>query len=397
MELFAANRQWSNRPADERFWTVTEAYEACKHYADTAREVLVPATGLPVVRMADENIGLQLNTKTRASLTNYAFSQLCKRAGAPTDYIAKLSTTTAVACLDEGLAKYEAPEGQEGKQAKLLVHENGRIVARAITSEGYSRVWNWQVFDKLRAVEANGWRVAPARPNGAPGMKTRKATAADVVQGGSGVSVKVGDTIAPAGLYASDHDMFAFLVNEERNIDDGSDGGLNRGFFVSNSEVGAGSLKITYFLYRNVCGNHIVWGAKDVVDVNIRHVGEAWGRFEADVMPRLKDYADQGARDDESRIRKAMKFSMGKTADEVLDTVFGLLPRRNGLPSGMNKKIILSAITEGEKLEAVDGSPYTLWGFTNSLTRLSQATPFADRRTFLDRFAGELVNLALAG
>ena len=44
--------------------------------------------------------------------------------------------------------------------------------------------------------------------------------------------------IAPAGIYASDHDMFAFLVNEEYRIDDGSDGGLARGFFVQNSEVG---------------------------------------------------------------------------------------------------------------------------------------------------------------
>jgi len=45
--------------------------------------------------------------------------------------------------------------------------------------------------------------------------------------------------ISPAGIYASDHDMFSFLVNEEYRIDDGSDGGLARGFFVQNSEVGA--------------------------------------------------------------------------------------------------------------------------------------------------------------
>ena len=76
--------------------------------------------------------------------------------------------------------------------------------------------------------------------------------------------------IAPAGLYASDHDCFAFMVNESVTVDDGSDGGLCRGFFVSNSEVGAASLKFTS-LYRSVCGNHIVWGAKQAQERHCPH------------------------------------------------------------------------------------------------------------------------------
>jgi hypothetical protein len=33
--LYAASNQWAVRPADERFWTLEEARDACKAYADT--------------------------------------------------------------------------------------------------------------------------------------------------------------------------------------------------------------------------------------------------------------------------------------------------------------------------------------------------------------------------
>lgn len=394
MELYTANSQWATRPADERFWGVSEAYEATKHYADSAREILIPATGASLATCQDGNIHLQLGAATRAQLTHYSFGQIANRAGAPANYLRKLSPETAVRCLTEGLAKYE----DDGKQAKLLVHENGHTVARAVTSEGYARVWNHQVFKKLIGLESIGWRVPPARPvsSATPG-RTRVATEADVIApgAGGGLSVKVGDTIAPAGVYASDHDMFAFMVNESRRLDDGSAGGLSRGFFVSNSEVGAAALKITWFMYRHVCGNHIVWGAEDVIDINVRHVGKAWDRFEADVLPRVKEYADRGALADEDRIRRAQTFQLGGDVDTVLDTVFGLLPR-GVLPSGIGSKALRAAIAEGEKTADQDGHPYTLWGFANCLTRASQATGYADDRVFLDRFAGQVLELALS-
>ena len=49
----------------------------------------------------------------------------------------------------------------------------------------------------------------------------------------------------PSGLYASDHDMFAFLVAPDRVISDGGGGSLMRGIFVRNSEVGDAALSVT--------------------------------------------------------------------------------------------------------------------------------------------------------
>lgn len=43
----------------------------------------------------------------------------------------------------------------------------------------------------------------------------------------------------------------------------------------------------------------------------------------------------------------------------------------------------------------MDGDPNTVWGFVNGVTRLSQATPYTDERTFLDRTAGAILSLAV--
>ena len=55
--------------------------------------------------------------------------------------------------------------------------------------------------------------------------------------------------------------MFLFLVDGNRTLDDPTDrthAGLFRGFILRNSDVGA--LTLDLFLFRMVCGNHIIWG-----------------------------------------------------------------------------------------------------------------------------------------
>ena len=77
--------------------------------------------------------------------------------------------------------------------------------------------------------------------------------------------------------------MFLFLVDGNLALDDPTDrtdAGLFRGFIVRNSDVGAAALTLDMFLFRAVCGNHIIWGFQHVVGFRRRHVGasiqEAW-------------------------------------------------------------------------------------------------------------------------
>jgi hypothetical protein len=206
----------------------------------------------------------------------------------------------------------------------------------------------------------------------------------------NGLAIKVGDPIAAAGLYASDRDMFAFLVNESARIEDGSEGGLARGFFVSNSEVGNASLKVTRFLYRSVCGNHIVWGAENVSEISIRHIGDAGARFGREFVAELRRYSDQSTADDQARISKAKTCILGGTKEEILDKLFGM--KRLAL----SRKALESAYTfaERESAENRTGSPHSAWGFAGGLTRLAQDSTYASERTKLDRAAGKVLEMA---
>lgn len=382
MELFKANRQWAERPDDERFSSLEQMLAACKDYFKSAAESRAAWGDFRCEADAGE-VYLVGKEQQRAAFTHYAFGQLCQRIEAPASYLRELPATLAVQNLNHGLAK----RGEQGTAQMLFHGRNGSLVLRAATSDRYERVWNWEVLERMLGLEAQGWRVPPARPAREGQKGARPATEADVLQdrdGGGGLSIEVGDLIAPAGLYASDHDMFVFLVNEQRRIEDGSEGGLSRGFFVENSEVGDSSLRVTRFLYRHVCGNHIVWGAKGVTELSIRHVGNPRARFAA-MEAQLKRYSDASASDEEAIIAKARSFRLGATKEEVLERLF-------------KKERVATKKALEQGLEAIraeqDGDPLSAWAVVNGLTRASQASPYADQRTELDRAAGEVLQIA---
>src|SRR4030095_3092484 len=67
-----------------------------------------------------------------------------------------------------------------------------------------------------------------------------------------------------------------YLVDGNRDLDDPTDrthAGLFRGFILRNSDVGAAALTLDVFLYRHVCGNHVIWGFQHVAGFRRRHVG----------------------------------------------------------------------------------------------------------------------------
>lgn len=384
MELFKAHNQWSTRPDDERFWTLQEMDAECRRYASTAKEIAISLKALRIEANAGE-ITLTGRQGLPAKVTHHAFGQLAQRVGAPAGYLRGLPATLAAQNINHGLAQIT-----DDREGRALFHENGSILLRALTSDKYARIWNHEITGRLLDLEGAGWRTAPARPANGSAM-ARRATAADVIAsgGGGGLKVNVGDMIAPAGLYASDHDMFAFLINETRRIDDGTDEGMYRGFFVENSEVGAGAFAVTTFLYRAVCGNHIVWGAKGVRELRIRHVGEAPSRAWAGIRAELREYADESVSDLEAKIKAAKSITLGATKDDVLSAVFG-----KRIP-GLTRAVIASGYDKAEELrEECGAAPNTLWGLSQGLTRASQESTHTDARTVIDVGVGKLLDSA---
>lgn len=351
MELMKASNQWANRPADERFASLQDMYDATKAYAQASREKIVPFTQLRTDVDGGEVV-LVGKGGNPAKLTNWSFGQLCVKAEAPASYLRRLPATLAVQNLNHGIKRNEGTL----TDANVYIHVNGHMTCRAVTTEKYARIYNHEVIDRLLPLPERGWTVPRA-------YRSQESD--------------------NAGLYASDHDMFAFLVNNENRINDGSEEGLGRGFFVRNSEVGASSLSVTYFLFRYVCGNHIVWGAQDVREIAVRHIGSARDRMDDEFLGTITQYANESVSDLEAKISKARTVKLGKDKDAVLDLLFG--------------KRLLSRKTAEASYDAVlpdvDGDPRSLYGMIQGVTRVSQASAFADDRNDLDRAAGKMMQM----
>lgn len=361
MELFKAHQQWATRPADERFASLRELYEATHAYAKTSTEREVAWSDLRTRPDAGStNVQVIGKAGNPALLTHWAFGQLAARIGAPADYLRALPPGLACDNLNHGLATRKDATGRGSNTARLLFHVNGGVLCRALTTDKYARIWNHEVAERLLELEAQGW--APARP-----------TIRDL-----------GDGRLP--LYASDHDMFVFLARSDLAIaEPGADTALYRGVIVENSEVGAGSLKLTRFLYREMCGNHIIWGAKNVVDLSLRHVGNVRGRMHR-WSYALRQYANSSASDDQVMIERAQTTTIADTKEGVLDKLFGIRTL------GLSRKALDASYAA--VIPSQDGDPNTVWGMAQGITRYSQLTEHADKRTELDRAAGRLLEFA---
>ena len=383
MDLMRASNQWASRPADERFWTIKDMMEKAR-----ADKVLCEAVsleqGIQALRVGqvlqDGNL-LVHNGNNEYRLNNWTFNQLCKAVHAPTDYLANLGEPGLVSeCLNTGLDQLDENDRSSGI---MLFHKHNAL--RSITSNRYSRIFDIDILERLLPLtETQGWKAPPAYPT-ADDPRARPATAADLTRS---TWLKEGDMIGPAGLYRGDRNMFCFLVNDDARIDDGSEGGISRGFFVGNSEVGGGSFFYIEFGFRNTCGNHIVWGAQDVREVRLRHVGADTPERAFDMlMCQLTEYADASMEGELSIIKSAKKFIVGRDKDEVLDFLFGkrLMTRK------LAEKAVHKCISEEPSL-----NPFSMWGVVQGLTRVSQEADFADKRNELDNITPKLLKVAVA-
>jgi hypothetical protein len=187
----------------------------------------------------------------------------------------------------------------------------------------------------------------------------------------------------PSGAYLGDRDMFLFLVNENRDLDDPTDSthaGLFRGFILRNSDVGAAALTLDLFLYRACCANHVLWGFQHVAGFRRRHVGasiqEAWTTS----LHAIRTALDADPSADRTLLLRSTTQELGPTRDAVLNAVVQRLD--------VSQKQAAEAYSLAEQYEA---NPRSVWGYVQGLTRLSQRTPWQDGRFDLDRAASRLL------
>uniref|UniRef100_A0A6M3JR75 DUF932 domain-containing protein n=1 Tax=viral metagenome TaxID=1070528 RepID=A0A6M3JR75_9ZZZZ len=354
MELFQANHQWSTRPDDEKFNNLHDLYNQTLEYASMSKESVVPWDGFDIIP-SEKNLLMRGKQSGReAVISNWAFGQLCSRAQAPAAYLRTLPPQMASDNLNYGLVN---ARGSSLRDAKLLFHTNGRLTLRALTTEAYSRLWNYEVAERLMEL-SDRYDLQPAKS-----------------------TFRQRDPNEKPALYASDHDMFVFLMSKEREIEDG----LFRGCIVVNSEVGDKSLGLMRFLFREICGNHIIWDASQIAEIKVRHVGHVRDTF-GEFSVSLRQYLDSSTYEEQQKMQAAKTFKIAASKEDVLDALFG--NRRIGLT-----RKVLEASYEAVNPDE-DGDPNTVFGFVGGLTRHSQTIPYADQRTELDKGGRKIMQMA---
>lgn len=356
-----ANQQWMNRPSDERFTSLYEMQDHFVNIREHSRGMTVSSRRITAVP-ADDNKGMMIEGPTGAQYmpTNWAFGQMAQLAEAPAGYLRTLPAPIAADCLNYGL-QYK----RDVEDVGILLYKNGEATCRAVTGPNYGRIWNSDIVRGLVQRFGDGisgdFRV--------PG------------EWGQQVDVTKENTT----LYASDRDMWIFLADETHRIEvpnrrDGKSGGMARGFFLWNSEVGSSTFGLATFLFDFVCGNRIVWGADGFQEFTLRHTSGAPDRFIEQAEPALMKYAASS----QTGILQAIEDAKLARVDDVDKFLQQRFTKR------VAEQVKLAHMQdEGRPIES-------LWDVTTAVTAYARQVPYQDERVKLEREGGKVLDLVKA-
>ena len=358
--LNQASREWSVRPNDQRFLTLEDLHRSVLARKRESWTAAPACTELRVLPTEDGGIGVEVLDPTHGdrrmlSPTNWSFNQLAQFAEAPASYLRKLPPDLASINLQYGL------EHGAKQNPLVLAQSNGNNTLRAMTSTSYGRIWDHQVVESVQKVNSDGRWVIPS------------------------ASYSTTNPLRATTLYASDRDVFIFLVDPKNPIEVGKEQ-LFRGFFAWNSEVGAAVFGLTTFLYRYVCDNRIVWGATDVKELRIRHTGGAPERFAYEGAKYLKRYAEEASAPIIEQIQSAQNKEV-KTLLKKDQKMEDWLADR-----GFTKAQAKASI---ETAQAEEGQARSVWDIIQGVTAYARSIPNTDTRVELETRAGKLMQLAV--
>lgn len=358
--LYEANKQWSTRPADERFTDLATLEEAVRKRQVQSREAVVNMRDLTFL---NEDGELKLSVAGQVMTpSNWAFGQLASRVAAPAAFIRQLKVETAVAVMNERVA---AADPAEELKAMWRNQDEGKTL-QAVTGPNYGRIWDAEVVAMTRDVIA----------------KTEGRFTNPPAYGPNGEAV-------PSGLYASDRDVFIFMVDGGSLLDLGPRAQLNRGFFLWNSEVGATTYGLTTFAFNVVCGNHIVFGAENVEQLRIIHTAGGPSRFLEDARPLLMKATT--AEPDMGAILKAQTLLLEDL--RYMGSLSLRSDRKTWIQAFAAKgKFTVSEVKEAmEYAEREEGRCETLWDLVMGFTACARDIPHANTRVDLEKRAGKLL------
>ena len=362
--------EWFSRPDDERYLSLDALHAAVLARAERATARTLETRALRVEASRDDAGRLALAVPGRdqpVAPTHWSFGQMCSLVGAPASYMRQLPAPLAGINLQHGLLSHR------GELVKTLEAEDGRVELRAVTGPDYGRIWDHELVAAVMRIAGNGtgdtrWKV--------PGLLDWSTMSHNPF-----VEVTKDTTT----LYASDRDVFLFLVDDTHPIEAGrlrnGDPDLYfRGFYCWNSEVGSKTLGIASFFLRAVCMNRNIWGAEGFEEISIRHSKFAAHRFAHQAAPALARFADSSPAAFISGVRAAREQVVAR--QEVDREAF---LRRRGFSKPETEKIIATVLNEEGR------PPESVFDFVQGITALARSKPHQDARLELEGRAAKLM------
>ena len=365
--------EWFSRPDDERFLSLSDLQASVRARSERSRTRVVESAAIRVEVARDDAESLTLalpGGEAPVAPTHWSFGQLASLVGAPASYLRQLPAPLAAINLQYGLATHRA------EQVKTLETADGRTELRAVTGPDYGRIYDHELVSAVMKIAGDGvgdtrwkipgvldWRTGIYNPNAAV---SRESTT----------------------LYASDRDVFLFLVDDLNPIEagklpDGSPDLFFRGFYCWNSEVGAKTLGLASFYLRAVCQNRNLWGVEDFQEIVIRHSKYASDRFAREAAPALTRFANSSPQPFITSIKSARERIVARDDDTRSDFL-----RKRGFSKAETAAIIETVLAEEGR------PPASIFDFVQGITAVARGKAHQDSRLDYEARAKRLLETA---
>ncbi|ABS14260.1 DUF932 domain-containing protein [Brucella anthropi] len=365
-------KQWIARPHDQRFLSLTDLHTSVKARADRTTEIRIDTSKIefvapePKTKEDLSRLSLGLPTGETVAPTHWSFGQLASLAQAPAGYLRKLPSQIVADALTYGL-RYN-----RSNEAVKLYDTTDELLAA--TGPDYGRIYDAEVVEAVQQIAGNGtgdfrWKVP-----GVLDWNTMRYNPESPV------------TLDTTTLYASDRDVFIFLVDDRNPIEigklpSGDPDLVFRGFYITNSEVGSSALKVAAFYLRAVCCNRLMWGVEGFQEISMRHSKYAPSRFIEEARPALEGFADGSTQRLLDGVKKARATKVASNDEEMIEFLRG------------RKFSQKQAITILEYVEKEEGAPArTIWDVAQGISASARNIPHTDDRVEFEREARRLLD-----
>ena len=365
--------EWFARPDDERYLSLDDLCNTVRARSERSQTRVVESALIHVEanRSDAERLSLILpGADAPVSPTHWSFGQLASLVRAPAAYLRQLPAPLAAINLQYGLTSHRA------EQVKTFETEDGRIELRAVTGADYGRIHDFELVDAVQRIAGNGTGDTRWKVPGVLDWSTER------------YNPHVDISKETTTLYASDRDVFIFLVDDLNPIEagrlaDGSPDLYFRGFYCWNSEVGAKTLGIASFYLRAVCQNRNLWGVEDFEEITIRHSKYAASRFAYEAAPALLKFAESSPMPFVNGIKAARARIVAHSDEDRTEFL-----QRRGFSKADTGKIIEAVLSEEGR------PPESIFDFVQGITAVARGKTHQDARLDMEAKAKKLMDRA---